>query len=168
MTKGCKIRIWEPNNPQNCTKLTISQFAISSKWTSLKSLRLLQFSKFFDADFGNVFRTKFGAYMMSRIFDFFSKKFLRAIYEKIRDFFAKAKQIDNFPFIEWMNNNYKNRSVWIRMTMFIPIIYWYNFRGKFRDPDRDPTKREIKSKFAELAFVISCTCKTDIWYRNCY
>ena len=47
----------------------------------------------FGGNLDNVLRTKFGAYMMSRIFDFFSKKILRVIYEKIRDFFVDYTQI---------------------------------------------------------------------------
>ena len=41
------------------------------KCTSLKSLRLLEFSIFFDGDFGSESETKFSGYMTISIFDFF-------------------------------------------------------------------------------------------------
>ena len=60
------------------------------EFTRLKSL--LQFSLFFEADFGIVFGTKFSAYLMINIWDFYFEKILRVIYEKIRDFFVDYAQ----------------------------------------------------------------------------
>ena len=95
--KGCKMKIGEPNNPKNCNKSTISQCAISSKWTSLKIyLLLLGFSIFIDAVLTprqRVQNYKFGTYMTRRIFDFISRKIVRAVYEKNTGFSAISRVI---------------------------------------------------------------------------